>query len=122
MTTQIEPVDIARKFDLFTEPWRPKIVGELNESFVKIARLKGEFVWHQHDAEDELFWVIKGTLVIKLRDQDITVRPGQFVIIPKGVEHLPVAAEEVHLVLLEPKPTLNTGSTNSDRTVEAEWI
>ncbi len=122
MTTQIEPVDIARKFDLFTEHWHPKIVGELNESFVKIARLKGEFVWHQHDAEDELFWVIKGTLVIKLRDRDITVQPGQFVIIPKGVEHLPVAAEEVYVVLLEPKTTLNTGSTGSDRTVEAEWI
>ncbi len=122
MTTQIELVDIARKFDLFTEPWHPKIIGELNESFVKIARLKGEFIWHQHEAEDELFLVIKGILVIKLRDREITVRPGQFVIIPKGMEHLPIADEEVHVLLLEPKTTLNTGSANSDRTVEAEWI
>lgn len=120
--TSIEPVDIGQKFELFTEPWRPKIVGDLNDSFVKIARLKGEFVWHQHEHEDELFWVIKGTLVIKLRDRDITLRPGQFVIIPRGVEHLPVAAEEVYVVLLEPKSTVNTGNVENNRTVEAEWI
>ncbi len=118
----IESTDIAQKFELFADYWHPKIVGELNDSYVKIVKLKGEFVWHQHENEDELFWVIKGTLVIRLRDQEITIRPGQLVIIPKGVEHLPVAAEEVHVVLLEPKTTLNTGNLENDRTVRAEWI
>jgi mannose-6-phosphate isomerase-like protein (cupin superfamily) len=119
---KIEPVDIEEKFRRFQEYWHPKIVGELNESHVKLAKLKGEFVWHKHEKEDELFWVVKGTLVIKLRDQDITIRPGQFVIIPKGMEHLPVAKEEVQVVLLEPKMTVNTGDAAGDRTVEAEWI
>ena len=122
MKEKIEVVDIGQKLDLFSEYWRPKIVGELNDSYVKVVKLKGEFVWHQHEKEDELFWVISGTLVIKLREQEITVQPGQFVIIPKGVEHLPVAAEEVQVVLLEPRGTLNTGDAESDRTAQAEWI
>ena len=122
MNKSIEPVDINQKLQLFTEYWHPKIVGELNESYVKVVKLKGEFVWHQHENEDELFWVINGTLVIKLRDKDITVQAGQFLIIPRGVEHLPVATEEVQVVLLEPKTTLNTGDVQNDRTVEAEWI
>ncbi len=115
-------VDLANKFNLFQEPWHPKIVGELNDSYVKLAKLKGEFVWHHHDNEDELFLVVKGTLVIKLRDRDLTIHEGEFVIIPKGVEHLPVAEEEVHVLLLEPKSTLNTGNVQNERTVEAEWI
>ena len=118
----IEPIDLAQKFSLFNEYWRPKIVGELNDSYVKLAKLKGEFIWHQHEKEDELFLVISGTLIIKLRDQELTIRPGQFAIIPKGVEHLPVAAEEVQVVLLEPKSTLNTGNVENERTVEARWI
>jgi mannose-6-phosphate isomerase-like protein (cupin superfamily) len=118
----IEPIDLAQKFSLFNEYWRPKIVGELNDSYVKLAKLKGEFVWHQHEKEDELFLVISGTLIIKLRDQELTIRPGQFAIIPKGVEHLPVAAEEVQVVLLEPKSTLNTGNVENERTVQARWI
>jgi mannose-6-phosphate isomerase-like protein (cupin superfamily) len=118
----IQPTDLAQKFELFSDYWHPKIVGELNDAYVKLAKLKGEFVWHQHEREDELFWVVKGTLVIRLRDQEITVGPGQFVIIPKGVEHLPVAAEEVHVVLLEPRTTVNTGSTQNERTIAAEWI
>ena len=122
MKEKIEVVDIGQKLDLFSEYWRPKIVGELNDSYVKVVKLKGEFVWHQHEKEDELFWVISGTLVIKLREQEITVQPGQFVIIPKGVEHLPVAAEEVDVVLLEPKSTVNTGNVENDRTVQAEWL
>ena len=122
MATRIEPVDIGEKFQLFTETWHPKIVGELNGSYVKIAKLQGEFVWHRHDNEDELFWVIKGTLLIRLRDQDVTLRPGQFVIIPKGMEHLPVAEEEVQVVLLEPKTTLNTGNVQNERSVRAEWL
>ena len=122
MNHAIEVTDIANKCDLFADPWHPKIGGELNDSYIKLAKLKGELVWHRHEGEDELFWVIKGTLVIKLRDRNITIRPGQFVIIPKGVEHLPVAAEEVQVVLLEPKTTVNTGNVENERTVEAEWI
>ncbi len=118
----IQVIDLNEKFALFSELWHPKIASELNDTNVKLGKLKGEFVWHLHENEDELFWVIEGTLVIKLRDQDVTVRPGQFVVIPKGVEHMPVAAEEVHLVLLEPKTTLNTGNVQNERTVEAEWI
>ncbi len=122
MSNRVEVVDIAQKFEMFSEYWRPKIVGELNDSYVKLAKFQGEFVWHLHENEDELFWVIQGTLVIKLRDGDITIKPGQFAIIPKGVEHMPVAAEEVHAVLLEPKTTLNTGNLTNERTVEADWI
>jgi mannose-6-phosphate isomerase-like protein (cupin superfamily) len=87
-----------------------------------VARLKGEFVWHTHDNEDELFLVIKGRLVIKLRDQEVVAERGQFVIIPRGVEHLPVAPEEVQVMLLEPKSTLNTGNVENERTVQPEWI
>lgn len=115
-------ITLADKFNLFHEPWHPKIVGELNDSYVKLAKLKGEFVWHHHDNEDELFLVVKGTLFIKLRDRDLTIHEGEFVIIPKGVEHLPVAEEEVHVLLLEPKTTSNTGNVQNERTVEAEWI
>src|SRR5512138_2806637 len=115
MDIRVEVVDVAKKFELFTETWHPRIAGELNDSYVKLVKLQGEFVWHLHEKEDELFWVVKGTLVIKLRDGDITVRPGQFAIIPRGVEHMPVAEEEVHAVLLEPKTTVNTGNVQSER-------
>ncbi len=115
-------INLAEKFDLFTEQWHPKIVGELNNSHVKLARVQGEFVWHLHENEDELFFVVKGALTIKLREQDLTVREGEFAIIPKGVEHLPVAQEEAWIMLLEPKTTSNTGNVASERTVEAEWI
>jgi mannose-6-phosphate isomerase-like protein (cupin superfamily) len=115
-------INLANKFNLFQEPWHPKIVGELNDSYVKLAKLKGEFVWHHHDDEDELFLVIKGTLIIKLRDQELTIHEGEFVVIPKGVEHLPVAAEEVQVLLLEPKTTSNTGNVQNEKTVDAEWI
>ncbi len=118
----IQVVDLGEKFSLFHEYWQPKIAGELNDSYVKLAKLKGEFIWHQHETEDELFLVIQGTLVIKLRDGDITLHPGQVAIIPKGVEHMPVADEEVHVLLLEPKTTVNTGSATSDRTVTPDWI
>ncbi len=115
-------ITLADKFNLFQEPWHPKIVGELNDSYVKLAKLKGEFVWHHHENEDELFLVIKGTLMIKLRDQELAIHAGEFVIIPKGVEHLPVAEKEVQVLLLEPKSTLNTGNVQNEKTVEAEWI
>ncbi len=118
----MEKVNIADKFSLFTDCWSPKIAGELNDSYVKLVKLKGEFVWHLHEKEDELFLVVKGKLVIKLRDQDIKLSEGEFFIVPKGVEHMPVADEEVQVILLEPKTTLNTGNVRNERTVEAEWI
>ncbi|MFH1183430.1 MAG: cupin domain-containing protein [Chloroflexota bacterium] len=118
----LEVVDLSRKFALFSEYWRPKIVGELNGSYVKLVKLKREFVWHRHEHEDELFLVIKGSLVIKLRDGDLALGQGQFVVIPRGVEHMPMAAGEVHVMLLEPKSTVNTGDVSGERTVDAEWI
>lgn len=113
----IAKVNLKEKFDLFNEFWSPRIVGELNDSYVKLAKFKGEFIWHKHDLEDELFLIIKGKLVIKLHDQDIHLQEGEFVIIPKGLEHCPVAEEEVQVLLLELKSTLNTGNqTNSKLT------
>ena len=113
----IEKVNLAHKFSLFQDHWSPKIAGELNDSYVKLAKLKGEFVWHHHEMEDELFLVVKGKLLIKLRDQDIWLEEGEFLIIPRGVEHLPIAEEEAHVMLLEPKSTLNTGDVQNERTV-----
>lgn len=113
----MEIVNLKEKFGLFQNLWSPQIVGELNDSYVKLVKLKGEFVWHHHEAEDELFLVVQGTLLIKLRDRDIWLHEGEFVIIPRGVEHLPVAEEEVHVLLLEPKTTLNTGNVQNERTV-----
>lgn len=114
----MEVIKLNEKFNLFNDHWAPKIVGDLNESHIKLAKFKGEFVWHQHDNEDELFLVIKGQLTIKLRDKDLVINEGEFVIIPKGVEHMPVAEEEVHVLLVEPKSTLNTGNAESDLKVE----
>jgi len=113
----VEKVNIAQKFTLFKEYWVPYIVGELNDSYVKVDKLKGEFVWHKHEAEDELFLVTKGKLLIKLRDEDVWLEEGEFIIIPKGVEHKPVADQEVHVVLIEPKSTLNTGNVKNEKTV-----
>ena len=113
----IEKVRLAEKFAQFHDTWSPKIVGELNDSHVKLVKLQGEFVWHHHEQEDELFLVISGHLVIKLRDEDIHLDPGEFVIIPRGVEHLPVAEREVQVLLLEPKTTINTGTVTNERTV-----
>ncbi len=115
--TSLEKVSIAHKFTLFNEYWSPRIVGELNDSYVKVAKLKGEFVWHKHEAEDELFLVKKGKLLIKLRDKDVWLEEGEFIIIPKGVEHKPVADQEVHVVLIEPKSTLNTGNVKNEKTL-----
>lgn len=114
----MEKVNLAQKFSLFREYWSPKIVGELNDFYVKLAKLKGEFVWHHHDAEDELFLVVKGRLLMKLRDRDMVLEPGELVIVPKGVDHLPVAEEETHVLLLEPKSTLNTGDVRNSKTVD----
>jgi mannose-6-phosphate isomerase-like protein (cupin superfamily) len=114
----IEKVNLSEKLSGFNDCWSPKIVGELNDSHVKLVKLKGEFVWHHHEAEDELFLVVKGRMIIKLKDRQIELEEGEFVIIPRGVEHLPVAEEEAHVLLLEPKSTLNTGNLVNERTVE----
>src|SRR5205814_3249296 len=114
----MQSVNLAQKFALFDDYWSPKIAGELNDSYVKLVKLKGEFVWHHHDAEDELFLVVKGRLLLRLRDRDVWVNEGEFAVVPKGVEHLPVARDEVHVVLIEPKSTLNTGNVRNERTVE----
>lgn len=112
-------VDLKDKFSLFNEHWQPKVVCELNGQYVKLVKLKGEFIWHQHENEDELFMVIKGKLKIKLKEREIDLAEGQFFIIPRGVEHLPVAEEEVHVMLFEPQSVLNTGDQKNDRTVDA---
>jgi mannose-6-phosphate isomerase-like protein (cupin superfamily) len=114
----MDKVNLGAKLALFDEYWSPKIVGELNGQQVKVAKLKGEFIWHHHDVEDELFLVIKGRLVIKLRDRDVTLEAGEFFIVPRGVEHKPVAEEEAHVLLFEPMGTLNTGTVQSERTVK----
>lgn len=113
----MEAVNLAEKFGLFNDYWSPKIVGELNDFYVKLVKVRGEFVWHHHDTEDEMFLVVKGRLLIKLRDRDIWLDEGEFTIIPKGVEHMPVAEEEAHIMLLEPKTVLNTGNIVGERTV-----
>ena len=117
----MEKVNLAAKFSLFTERYQPKIVGEVNDQYVKLVKLQGEFMWHHHDLEDELFFVVKGALKMAVREdgaeREITIRPGEFIIIPHGVEHCPSAEEETHVMLLEPKSTLNTGNVESERTV-----
>ena len=110
-------VNVAEKFALFSDCWSPKIAGELNDSHIKLVKMRGEFVWHQHEKEDELFLVTKGRLLIKLRDGEVRLEPGEFVVIPRGVDHLPVAEEEVHALLMEPKTTLNTGNVVSNKTI-----
>jgi len=114
----MEKVNLREKFALFDEYWSPKLVGELNGQSVKIAKLKGEFIWHHHEAEEELFMVIKGRLTIKLPEEDVVLEEGEFFIVPRGVEHKPVAEEEAHILMFEPKSTLNTGNVRSERTVE----
>ena len=112
----MEKVNLLQKFTLFNEHWSPKIVGELNGQQVKLAKLQGSFMWHHHEEEDELFYVVKGTLKILLRDETIELNEGEFFIVPRCVEHLPVADEEVWVLLFEPASTLNTGNTLNDKT------
>ena len=113
----MEKVNLAEKFEAFVDFWSPKLVGEVNDFHVKLAKLKGEFVWHHHETEDELFLVVKGRLRIRLRNREIDLSEGEFFIVPRGVEHMPVADEECHVLLIEPKSTLNTGNVRSERTV-----
>ena len=113
----IRKVNLAETFGRFRDHWKPKIVGEVNDSLVKLVKFQGEFVWHHHDHEDELFLVLKGRMRMQLRDGDVMVGPGEFIIIPHGVEHKPVADEETEVMLFEPNSTLNTGNVRNERTV-----
>lgn len=113
----IEKVNLTEKFARFSDHWSPKIAGELNGQHVKLVKVKGEFVWHHHEKEDELFLVVKGALTIRFRDGDVTLNAGEFIIVPAGVEHQPAADEECHVLLFEPKSTLNTGNQINERTV-----
>jgi len=110
-------VNLAEKFALFSDHWRPRIMGALNGQQVKLARLKGELIWHHHDDADELFLVVQGTLRMKLPDGEAQVAAGEFIIVPRGVAHLPVADDEVLVLLFEPAATRNTGNVENDRTV-----
>ena len=122
----MQKVNVAEKFALFNDHWKPHIIGELNDSYVKAVKFSGEFLWHHHDHEDELFFVVKGTMRMWLKERgaerEVAVRPGEFIIIPKGVEHKPQAdakdnSGECEVLLLEPKTTLNTGNVTNERTV-----
>ena len=113
----MDVVNLEERLSRFDETWSPRIVGRLNGQLVKVARLAGEFVWHHHAEEDELFLVIAGRLRMKFRDGERLIAPGEFIIVPRGVEHLPVADEECHVMLFEPESTLNTGNVENERTV-----
>ena len=114
----MEKVNLGEKLALFTDHWSPKIVGELNGQHVKLVKFRGEFVWHKHDHEDELFLVVKGRFIMEFRDRHVPLGEGEFLIVPRGVEHRPVADEEVHVLLFEPATTLNTGNVRDERTVD----
>jgi mannose-6-phosphate isomerase-like protein (cupin superfamily) len=114
----MEKVNLEEKFALFDEYWSPKLVGELNGQNVLLAKLKGEFVWHHHAAQDEMFLVVKGRMVIQLRDREVPLEEGEFFVVPRGVDHKPVAGEEVHVLLFEPKGTAHTGKVRTERTVD----
>jgi mannose-6-phosphate isomerase-like protein (cupin superfamily) len=117
----MDKVNLAQKFSQFSEHYSPKIVGEVNDAYVKVTKLQGDFMWHHHETEDELFLVIKGELRMKIREKgserEVRIGPGEFIIIPHGVEHFPSADEETHILLLEPKSTLNTGNLKNERTL-----
>ena len=113
----MEKVNLGEKLALFADQWSPKVVGELNGQHVKLVKFVGEFVWHKHDHEDELFLVVKGRFTMEFRDRLVALEEGEFLIVPRGVEHRPVAAEEVHVLLFEPATTLNTGDVRNERTV-----
>jgi mannose-6-phosphate isomerase-like protein (cupin superfamily) len=110
-------VNLKEKFGNFSDYWSPKIIGEVNDCQVKAVKLKGEFIWHHHENEDELFLVVQGTLRMKFRDHQAIIQEGEFLVVPRGIEHCPVADEEVHIILIEPKSTLNTGNITNERTV-----
>ena len=119
----MEKINLAEKLARVSEYWSPKIVGQVNDSYVKVVKFQGEFVWHHHENEDEMFLVVKGTMRMRFRERDVLVHEGEFIIVPRGTEHMPAAEGEVHVVLFEPKSTLNTGDVQNERTVsDLEWI
>ncbi len=118
----MEVVNLEDKFGRFSEPWSPKILARLNDYHIKAVKLLGEFVWHRHDETDELFLVTKGRLRMRFRDRELSVGPGELLVVPRGVEHLPIAEEECEVLLIEPAGTPNTGDAGGERTVEPEWI
>src|ERR1041384_7869980 len=118
----MEPINLDEKLGLFSEAWKPKVIAELNGQQVKLVKLRGEFVWHHHTDEDELFLVLRGRLRIDFRDRSVELGAGELVVVPRGVEHRPVAEEEASVMLFEPASTLNTGNVRGERTAEAERI
>lgn len=113
----MDKINLKEKLELFSAHWQPKIVGELNGQYVKLVKFQGPFVWHHHDNEDEMFMVLRGRFRMEFRDRDVWLEEGEFIIVPRGIEHRPVADEETHVLLFEPASTLNTGNTESDMTV-----
>ena len=113
----IEKIVLSEMLARFREHWQPKILGEVNDMLVKAVKFQGEFVWHHHEKEDELFLVVKGRMTMRFRDGDVEVGEGELIIVPRGVEHMPVAEKEAHVLLFEPKTTLNTGNVRNERTV-----
>jgi mannose-6-phosphate isomerase-like protein (cupin superfamily) len=123
MASSHAAVNLQEKFAKFSDHWSPKIVGALNDLHIKAVKVKGEFVWHSHDDTDELFLVITGSLVIRMRDGEVSVSAGEFFVVPRGVEHMPVAEQECDVLLFEPAGTVNTGDAGGERTVASEpWI
>ncbi|GGK68363.1 cupin domain-containing protein [Rufibacter glacialis] len=120
----MQKVNISEKLQLFSDHWNPRVVGELNGQHVKLAKLKGTFVWHHHEHEDELFLVVKGHLKLEFRDKTIELREGEFLVVPKGVEHRPVAEEEVSVLLFEPAATVNTGNQSESEYTKPtlDWL
>ena len=119
----MDKINLADKFSLFHDHWNPRIAGELNGQHVKLVKFQGEFVWHQHEHEDELFLVVHGSFRMEFRDRIVELREGELLVVPRGVEHRPVAEQEVSVLLFEPATTVNTGTAGGERTVAApEWI
>jgi len=114
----MEKINLEEKFSKFSDQWSPKIVGQLNGQMVKLVKFKGPFVWHHHDDEDELFYVVKGSFDMELEKQTITINAGEFIIVPRGIEHRPNASEECEVLLFEPGTTLNTGNVENERTLK----
>jgi mannose-6-phosphate isomerase-like protein (cupin superfamily) len=113
----MDKVNLKETFARFDDAWHPRIVGDVNDMQVKVARMRGEFMWHHHVNEDEMFLVVRGTLLMRFRDREVRVEPGEFLIVPRGVEHLPVAVDECEVMMIEPRTTLNTGNLVNERTV-----
>ena len=119
---KVRKVNLSEALARFQEHWSPKAVGAVNDFLVKLVKLKGEFVWHSHEAEDELFLVVRGRLRMQFRDGEVALDPGEFIIVPRQTVHRPVADDEVHVLLLEPRSTVNTGGAGGERTREVEWL